>query len=142
MKAVRFAAAIGVRDVITTEFYAQSDWAKKLSYEQRVTIAAEKLYEPCRMASDYGVKICLEPHGPITDSVQGLQDIMSMLDNIDSIGLNLDTGNCWLGGADPVEMARIFKNRIYHIHWKDLGQGCGQRSVLECTEKAGKWCKR
>jgi inosose dehydratase len=121
MKAVRFAAAIGVRDVITTEFYAQSDWSKKLSRDQRICIAAEKLYEPSRMALDYGVKICLESHGPITDSVQGLKDILAMLGNIDSVGVNLDTGNSWLGGADPVEMARVFKEKIYHIHWKDLG---------------------
>jgi inosose dehydratase len=122
MKAIRFAAAIGVRDVITTEFYAQSDWSKKLSWEQRVCVAAEKLYEPSRLARDYGVKICLEPHGPVTDSIQGLKDIMDMLGNIESVGINLDTGNSWLGGADPVEMARVFKDRIYHIHWKDLGQ--------------------
>ncbi|MDR1252722.1 MAG: hypothetical protein LBK62_11255, partial [Treponema sp.] len=50
MKAVRFAAAIGVRDIITTEFYANSGWSKKLSREQRICIAAEKLYEPSRMA--------------------------------------------------------------------------------------------
>jgi inosose dehydratase len=121
MQAVRFAAAIGVRDVITTEFYAASDWAKKLSREQRICIAAEKLYEPGRMALDYGVKICLEPHGPISDSIDGLEGIMDMLGNMDSIGVNLDTGNSWLGGADPVEMARVFKNKIYHVHWKDLG---------------------
>jgi inosose dehydratase len=111
MKAVRFAAAIGVRDVITTEFYADSDWAKKLSREQRICIAAEKLYEPGRMALDYGVKICLEPHGPISDSIEGLKGIMDLLGNIDSIGVNLDTGNSWLGGADPVEMAKVFKGR-------------------------------
>jgi inosose dehydratase len=122
MQAVRFAAAIGVRDVITTEFYAASDWAKKLSREQRICVAAEKLYEPCRLALDFGVKICLEPHGPISDSIGGLRDIMNMLDNTPSIGVNLDTGNSWLGGADPVEMARVFKDKIYHIHWKDLGK--------------------
>jgi inosose dehydratase len=32
----------------------------------------------------------------------------------------MDTGNSWLGGADPVEMARVFKDKIFHIHWKDL----------------------
>jgi inosose dehydratase len=121
MQAIRFAAAIGVRDVITTEFYAASDWAKRLSWEQRLCIAAEKLYEPSLMARDYGVKICIEPHGPISDSIEGLKAIMDMLDNIESIGVNLDTGNSWLGGADPVEMARVFKDKIYHIHWKDLG---------------------
>lgn len=121
MKAVRFAAAIGVRDVITTEFYAQSEWSRRLSREQRITIAAEKLYEPSRLARDCGVKICLEPHGPVTCSVEGLQGILAMLGDPESVGINLDTGNAWLGGADPVEMARVFRDRIYHIHWKDLG---------------------
>jgi inosose dehydratase len=123
MQAICFAAAIGVRDVITTEFYAESDWAKKLSREQRICVAAEKLYAPGRRALDYGVKICLEPHGPISDSIEGLRDLMAMLDNIESIGVNLDTGNSWLGGADPVEMAKAFKDKIYHIHWKDLDAG-------------------
>jgi inosose dehydratase len=122
MKAVRFAAAIGVRDVITTEFYAQSEWARRLSYEQRITVVAEKLYEPCRLALDCGVKICLEPHGPVTCSVKGLRDIMDILGNPESVGINLDTGNAWLGGADPVDMARVFRDRVYHIHWKDLGE--------------------
>ena len=121
MKAVRFAAAIGVRDVITTEFYVQSEWSRRLSWEQRITIAAEKLYEPCRLAGDCGVKICLEPHGPVTCSAEGLRGIMAMLGDLESVGINLDTGNAWLGGADPVEMAKLFKDRIYHIHWKDLG---------------------
>ncbi|MDR0576205.1 MAG: sugar phosphate isomerase/epimerase [Candidatus Accumulibacter sp.] len=122
MKAVRFAAAIGVRDVITTEFYANSEWSRRLTHEQRVCVAAEKLYEASRMAADYGVKICLEPHGPLTCSIRGLGDILDLLGNPDSVGVNLDTGNCWLGGADPVEMATVFKDRIYHIHWKDLGE--------------------
>jgi inosose dehydratase len=32
----------------------------------------------------------------------------------------MDTGNSWLGGANPVAMARAFKDKIYHVHWKDL----------------------
>jgi inosose dehydratase len=130
MRAVRFAAAIGVRDVITTEFYAQSEWSRRLSYEQRITVVAEKLYEPCRLALDCGVKICLEPHGPVTCSIQGLRDVMDLLGNPESVGINLDTGNAWLGGADPVEMARVFRDCIYHIHWKDLG--------AEFVEKRGR----
>ncbi|MEG0258045.1 MAG: sugar phosphate isomerase/epimerase [Christensenella sp.] len=121
MKAIKFAAAIGVRDVITTETFAKSDWAKKLTYEQSVFIVAEKLYVPCKMAADYGIKICLEPHGPLTDSIEGIGDIMDALGNIESLGVNMDTGNSWLGGSDPVELAKKYKDKIYHIHWKDLG---------------------
>ena len=121
MKAIHFAAAIGIKDVVTTDTDPHSEWAKKLTYEQMIFVCAEKLYTPVKMAGDYGVRILLEPHGPVTDSIQGLKDVFSLLGNPDSLGVNLDTGNSWLGGTDPVEMARVFKQKIHHVHWKDLG---------------------
>ena len=121
MKAVKFAAAIGIKDVVTTDTEPHSEWARSLTHDQMVFTIAEKLYTPVKMAADYGVRILLEPHGPITDSIKGLQDVMNLLNNPSSLGVNLDTGNAWLGGADPVEMARVFKTKIHHIHWKDLG---------------------
>lgn len=139
MKAVKFAAAIGVKDVVTTESEPHSAWAKALTYDQRIFTIAEKLYTPVKMAADYGVRILLEPHGPVTDSIKGLQDVMNMLNNPDSLGVNLDTGNSWLGGADPVEMAKVFKSKIHHVHWKDIGKeweakrgkqfGCGFSTI-------------
>jgi inosose dehydratase len=120
MKAVKFAAAIGIKDVVTTDTDPRSEWAHSLSYEEQVFVTAEKLYTPVKMAADYGVRILLEPHGPITDSIKGLQDVFDRLGNPEALGVNLDTGNSWLGGADPVEMAQVFKDKIHHIHWKDL----------------------
>lgn len=121
MKAVKFAAAIGIKDVVTTDTDPRSAWAHSLSYEERIFTIAEKLYTPVKMAGDYGVHILLEPHGPVTDSIKGIQDVMDRLGNPEALGVNLDTGNSWLGGADPVEMAKVFKDKIHHIHWKDLG---------------------
>ena len=121
MQAIRFAAAIGVRDVVTTETFPKSEWAKKLSYDQCIFTCAEKLYQPCRMAEDYGVNVIFEPHGPITDSISGIGDVMALLGYPKSLGVNMDTGNSWLGGTDPVELAKTYKDKIYHIHWKDLG---------------------
>jgi inosose dehydratase len=139
MKAVKFAAAIGIKDVVTTETHPQSEWAENLSYEERVFIIAENLYTPVKMAADYGVRILLEPHGPITDSIKGIEDVFDRLGNPDALGVNLDTGNSWLGGADPVEMAKVFKDKIHHVHWKDLGKewldkrgtlfGCGFSTI-------------
>lgn len=121
MKGIKYAAAIGIRDCVTTENEPRTEWAKKLTYEQRIFTIAEKLYVPCKMAEDYGINLLLEPHGPVTDSIQGIQDVMGLLGNPKSLGVNMDTGNSWLGGTDPVEMAKTFKDKIYHIHWKDLG---------------------
>lgn len=139
MKAIRFAAAIGVKDVITTETDARSSWARNLTHDQSVFVTAEKLHTPLRMAEDYGIRILLEPHGPITDTIQGIRDVFDLLGNSPALGVNLDTGNAWLAGTDPVEMARAFKDKIHHVHWKDLGQewvdkrgtlfGCGFSNI-------------
>ena len=150
MKAIKFAAAIGIRDVVTTETFAKSEWAKKLTYEQKVFVAAEKLYEPCRMAEDYGVNLIFEPHGPLTDTVEGIGDVMNALDNPKCLGVNLDTGNSWLGGSDPVDLAKKYHDKIFHIHWKDLGPewlpergkrfGCGFSTIevgTGCIDIAG-----
>lgn len=120
MQAVRQAAAMGVKHVITTEGDPKSAWGHKLTHDQRVFITAEKLHEPLRLANDLGVYLLLEPHGILTDSISGIQDIMEMLGAPENLGVNLDTGNSWLGGADPMEMARVFKDKIMHVHWKDL----------------------
>jgi len=145
MQAIRFAAAIGIRDVVTTETYPKSEWAKRLSYDQCIFTCAEKLYQPCRMAEDYGVNIIFEPHGPITDSISGIGDVMALLGYPKSLGVNMDTGNSWLGGTDPVELAKTYKDKIYHIHWKDLGEewipkrgtiyGCGFSTIPVGTGK-------
>ncbi len=120
MKAIQFAAAIGIKDVVTTDTDPRSPWAKSLSHQEQVFVMAEKLCVPVQMAEDYGVRILLEPHGPITDTISGMQEVFDRLGNPASLGVNLDTGNSWLGGTDPVEMAKAFKDKIHHIHWKDL----------------------
>ncbi len=139
MKAVQFAAAIGIKDVVTTDTDPRSPWAKSLSHQEQVFVMAEKLCVPVQMAADYGVRILLEPHGPVTDSITGLQEVFDRLGNPDSLGVNLDTGNAWLGGTDPVEMARVFREKIHHVHWKDLSEewepkrgsvyGCGFSTI-------------
>jgi len=129
-KAVKLAAGMGVPYVITTEGHPQTDWANTLSFDEMVLVVTEKLYEPVRLADDMDIKLLLEPHGPLTDTIEGLQALIDKLGDPDSLGINMDTGNSWLGGSDPVEMAKNFKDRIYHIHWKDL--------PAEWEEKRGK----
>jgi len=119
-KAIRLAAGMGVQDVITTEGDPKTEWGHNLSEAERVFVVAEKLHEPIRLAKALGVRVLLEPHGILTDSIDGMQAIMERLGNPDNLGVNLDTGNSWLGGADPVEMAKTFKDIIWHVHWKDM----------------------
>jgi inosose dehydratase len=138
VKAIRIAASIGVKHVITTEGDAHTKFGKSLTDAEAIFSIREKLYEPLRMAQDYGVKILLEPHGKYTDSVQHMERIIDAC-NSDALGVNLDTGNLWLGGGDPIEMIQKLGSKIEHVHWKDLPEemeaergkifGCGMALI-------------
>jgi len=120
IKAVKLAALMEVEHVITTEGDPTTSWGESLSQEQQVFITAEKLHEPVRLANDLGVSVLLEPHGPLTDSIEGMKSVFDLLGNPSNLGVNLDTGNTWLSGTDPVEYAETFRDKIWHVHWKDL----------------------
>ncbi|MFQ3586158.1 MAG: sugar phosphate isomerase/epimerase family protein [Fimbriimonadaceae bacterium] len=119
IKAVRSAAAIGVKHVITTEGEPKTPFGHRLSEAEALFSIREKLHEPLKVAADHGVKILLEPHGKYTDSVDHMEKILDLCDS-PALGVNLDTGNLWLGGGDPVEMVRRLGSKIEHVHWKDM----------------------
>jgi inosose dehydratase len=118
IKAVRAAAAIGVKHVITAEGDPKTAFGHGLSEAEALFVIREKLHEPLRLAADLGVKILLEPHGRYTGSETYLQRILDAAES-PALGVNLDTGNLWLGGGDSVSFIRKFGSRIEHVHWKD-----------------------
>jgi inosose dehydratase len=120
IKAVRAAKAMGVEHVVTTEGDPKTAAGHGLSQAERVFVIRNALYEPIRVAADYGITILLEPHGPVTDSIDGMEAILEACGNPENLGINMDTGNSWLGGADPVAYVRHFGAKIHHVHWKDL----------------------
>jgi inosose dehydratase len=138
IKAVRAAAAIGVKHVITTEGDAKTEFGHNLSDDEAIFTIREKLHEPLRVAEDFGVKILLEPHGKYTDSLTHVERILDVCDS-SALGLNLDTGNLWLGGGEPVEFVQKFGDKIEHVHWKDMPKemegdrgkmyGCGMATI-------------
>lgn len=138
IKAVRSAATIGVRHIVTTEGEPVTPFGQNLTDKEAVFLIAEKLYEPVKVAEDHGVMILLEPHGPITGTIDGTEAILEKV-NSPALGLNLDTGNSWLAGTDPVDYVKAFGNRIQHVHWKDLSPeweerrgkvfGCGMSPI-------------
>ena len=139
IKAIRLAHLLGIKQVITTEGEPRTDFGHSLTKEQQLFAIAEKLYEPLRWAEELGVELLLEPHGVLTDTAEGMSAILNYLGFENTLGINLDTGNSWLGGGDPLSFVRRFGSRIKHVHWKDMGSewldrrgtifGCGMGSI-------------
>jgi inosose dehydratase len=120
IKAIRLAHLLGIKHVITTEGDPKSDFGHNLTPEERIFSIREKLYTPILWAEELGVELLLETHGIVTDSVENMAKLLDLLGHEDSVGICLDTGNSWLGGADPIEYIKTFGKRIKHVHWKDM----------------------
>jgi inosose dehydratase len=64
-----------------------------------------------------GLRTALHPHWGM--AIETGQQIDRLLDASD-VGLCLDTGHAYLGGADPVAIARSAPDRVLHVHLKDV----------------------
>jgi inosose dehydratase len=69
------------------------------------------------IAGDAGLRLAVHPHWGMVVSSAG--DVDRFLDR-STVGLCLDTGHLYLGGADPVEVARRAGDRVLHVHLKDV----------------------
>jgi inosose dehydratase len=139
IKAIRLAHLLGIRHIITTEGDPKTEFGHKLSHAERIFAIRERLYAPLLWAEELGVELLLETHGIVTDTVAGMQELLDVLGHEQHLGICLDTGNSWLGGAEPLDYVKTFGRRIKHVHWKDMGPewvdrrgtqfGCGMATI-------------
>ena len=139
IKAIRLAHLLGIRDVITTEGEPKTAFGHSLTPAEQVCSIREKLQAPLEWTEELGVRVLLETHGPVTDSVERMGDLLDLLGPEDVVGVSLDTGNSWLGGAEPLDYVKAFGKRIQHVHWKDMPAewldkrgtltGCGMAAI-------------
>jgi inosose dehydratase len=69
------------------------------------------------IVGDAGLQTALHPHWGL--AIATSLDIDRLLDASD-VELCLDTGHAYLGGADPVEIAKVAGERVLHVHLKDV----------------------
>ena len=119
-KAIRLAALLGIKDVITTEGDPKTEFGEHLTRDEQIFAMVEKLRSPVQWAAELGVKLLLEPHGRVTDTIDGMAAVLEKLGHPETVGVCLDTGNSWLGGAEPLDYVKTFGKRIGHVHWKDM----------------------
>ena len=139
IKAIRLANLLGIEHVITTEGDPRTEFGHNLTPAEQVFSIREKLQAPIEWAEELGVQLLLETHGPVTDSVERMGEVLDALGHEQTVGVCLDTGNSWLGGAEPVDYVKTYPSRIKHVHWKDMGAeweekrgtvfGCGMATI-------------
>lgn len=69
------------------------------------------------IAGEHGLSTGLHPHwGMAVERPESVDRVLASSD----VGICLDTGHLFIGGADPVEVARRAAGRVNHVHVKDV----------------------
>lgn len=92
-----------------------------------------------RVAEAYQVTINIEPHGYYTTKPGFLAEMLSFSDS-PYLGLNMDIGNVFIAGHDPVRFVEMFHDRITHVHVKDVSESLATESQGELTGIGNSQC--
>ena len=107
--------------------------------------AAERIERAADRARDGGVAAAFHPH--TATYIENPDEIAALLDATDPelVTLAFDTGHTVVGSGDPVELARAARDRITHVHLKDVDPAAlarvrsGELTVEEAWD-AGLFC--
>jgi sugar phosphate isomerase/epimerase len=125
-QAVRFAAEAGA-PVINSDEGPKPKWTTE---EEDFTLMRYVLKEASLLAEPRGILIGLEPHQQYSKHPDGLDRIYHLVQS-PAIGINFDTGNSYLCGHDPYVWLERVKDRLVHLHAKDI-------SVQQSDSERGK----
>ena len=92
--------------------------------------ATHRLARAVALAREHGLAASFHPH--ISTYVESAWEVDRLIDTTD-VTLTLDIGHMALAGADPVDCVHRWRDRIDHIHVKDVDRG-----VLQAAKSDGR----
>lgn len=92
-----------------------------------------------RVAETYKITINIEPHGYFTTKPWFMEEMLSFVDS-PYLGMNMDTGNTFIAGQDPVAFLEKFHKRVGHVHIKDVSASLAASARGELTGIAVSQC--
>lgn len=92
-----------------------------LSDEQALDVMKRSYGQILEVAEAYGIFINIEVHGYFTTKPDMLERMLAFSGS-PWLGVNLDTGNSFIAGQNPVEFAKRFIGKIRHVHVKDVSE--------------------
>jgi inosose dehydratase len=98
-----------IRLVERPRFHSDSAWQEY----------ADKLTELARFTLSQGVRLAYHHHmGAYVESPEDIDQLMARTGS--EVGLLFDSGHCYMGGGDPLQVLRKHIGRVCHVHFKDV----------------------
>ena len=118
MKSIAWAAQIGCPRVDTTDGLHAPEG---LQDKEAMVMMKRSYNQILKVAEAHKVFVNIEPHGYFTTNPDRMAEMQAFSDS-PYLRMNLDTGNTFIAGQDPVKFLQRFIDRVNHVHVKDVSE--------------------
>ncbi len=118
MKAIQWAHLIGCPCVDTTDGMHKPEG---LTDEEAMAMMKRSYEQIIEVAAAHKVIVNIEPHGYFTTRPEMMERMLNFCDS-PYLRMNMDTGNTFIAGQDPVAFLERFIDRVSHVHIKDVSK--------------------
>lgn len=136
LRTIRWAYLAGCDHIDTTDDrYAP----KGLTHDQALEMMKRAYGQIMEVAERYQMIIDIEPHGYYTTKPEFMEKMLAFVDS-PYLRMNMDTGNTFIAGQDPVAFLQKFKHKVSHVHIKDVSESLAASLRGELTGIAVSQC--
>ena len=118
MNAIRWAAMAGCPCVDTTDGMHKPEG---LSDAEALDLMKRSYGQIIEIAEAHKIIVNIEPHGYFTTKPDMMEKMLAFVDS-PYLRMNLDTGNTFIAGQDPVAFLKRFIKKVSHVHVKDVSE--------------------
>jgi len=136
LNSMRWAYLVGCDHIDTTDHMFKPP---KLTDEQALEMMKRIYGEVLEAAERYKIIIDIEPHGYYTTKPEFMERMLNFYDS-PYLRMNMDTGNTFIAGQDPVAFLQRFKHKVSHVHIKDVSESLAASLRGELTGIAVSQC--
>jgi len=116
MKSIAWAKLAGCTHVDTTDGMHAPEGLSDAEAMEMMKRSYEQIME---VAEAHQVIVNIEPHGYFTTRPEMMARMLAFCDST-YLRLNMDTGNTFIAGQDPVAFLKRFLGQVSHVHVKDV----------------------
>jgi len=136
LNSMRWAYLVGCDHIDTTDHMFKP---QKLTDEQALEMMKRIYGDVLEAAERYKIIINIEPHGYYTTKPEFMERMLNFYDS-PYLRMNMDTGNTFIAGQDPVAFLQRFKHKVSHVHIKDVSESLAASLRGELTGIAVSQC--
>jgi sugar phosphate isomerase/epimerase len=118
LKSIPWAKLAGCSHIATTDGLHKPEG---LSDQEALEVMKRSYSQIIEVAEAYEITINIEVHGYFTTNPDLTAQMLEFCDS-DFLRLNMDTGNTYIAGQDPVAFCERFKHKVTHAHIKDVSE--------------------